>query len=190
MRKAWLSKLMRRRAEVILLMILQIALIIYLVASGSHSSTVINIIFRILSIVVALHIISQRKKGAYKLTWIFLILIFPLFGGLFYILFVYQNTVIRSRRKITQTEQESRKHFIKTQKTFIKEIPQNYEYSAQMNYLTKYSLFPASDKTSTHFLSSGEKMFEALVSALKEAKEYIFIEYFIIEEGKMWNTIL
>lgn len=190
MRKAWLSKLMRRRAEVILLMLMQAALIIYLVASGSQASIAIDIVCRILSVVVALHIISQRKKGAYKLTWIFLILIFPLFGGLFYILFVYQNAVIRSRRKITQIEQESRTAFLKNQRTFLNEIPENYEYSTQMNYLTNYALFPAYDKTSAHFLSSGEKMFEALCSALKEAKHYIFLEYFIIEEGKMWNTVL
>ena len=41
-----------------------------------------------------------------------------------------------------------------------------------------------------HIYPSGEAMFEEMIEDLKKAKYYIFMEFFIVEEGYMWNTIL
>lgn len=190
MNKNTLNKLLRRRIAVILLILVQAAFIVYMVLSTSRSSQIINAVCNILSIIVALHIISQRKKGAYKLTWIFLILLFPLFGGLFYLVFIYQTTVIIYKRRITKIERETRENFIKYQKGFLKELPPDCEYNTSMRYLRDCARFPVSASTETKYLSSGEEMFEALINALKSAKKYIFLEYFIIQEGKMWNSVL
>ena len=43
---------------------------------------------------------------------------------------------------------------------------------------------------SSEYLNLGERKFERLIEELKKAEHYIFLEYFIIEEGMMWNTIL
>ncbi len=190
MQKDWLKKLLRRRIAVILLVLIQIAFVVYLIFSGSQAFKIVNFIFNALSLVVALHIISQQKKGAYKLTWVFLILLFPLFGGLLYLAFIYQNTVLTYRRRITKIEQETQNNFIKNEKSFISEIPVDCEYSAHMRYLANFALFPVSNKTQTKYLSSGTQMFEALLKALKGAKKYIFLEYFIIQEGLMWDSVL
>ena len=86
MKKRWFRRLLERRILVILLLLGQLVFLIGLIQSSSQTYRVINWILTAVSIGVALYIISKKDKGAYKLTWIMLILIFPLFGGLLVLL--------------------------------------------------------------------------------------------------------
>ena len=60
----------------------------------------------------------------------------------------------------------------------------------QALYMINYSNCPIYENTYNEYLTPGEVKFEKLVEELKKAKHFIFLEYFIIEEGIMWNTIL
>ena len=75
-RKKWFRTLVRQRFFIILLLVLQLSAIIFFLANRSHASVVIKHMLQVLSFFVALHIIAKRDKGAYKLTWVFTILIF------------------------------------------------------------------------------------------------------------------
>ena len=57
-------------------------------------------------------------------------------------------------------------------------------------YIYNYAYYPPYSNTFTEYLPIGEIKFERLIEELRKAKHYIFLEYFIIEEGVMWNTIL
>ncbi|MCQ4987378.1 cardiolipin synthase, partial [Anaerostipes caccae] len=50
--------------------------------------------------------------------------------------------------------------------------------------------YPIYQNSSAKYYPSGEAMFEEMIEDLKKAKYYIFMEFFIVEEGYMWNTIL
>ncbi|MGI5891886.1 MAG: cardiolipin synthase, partial [Bacillota bacterium] len=60
----------------------------------------------------------------------------------------------------------------------------------QANYISLCSAFPVYKKTQTTYFKSGQELFESLKQELNKAKHYIFMEYFILEEGLMWNSIL
>ena len=60
----------------------------------------------------------------------------------------------------------------------------------QSNYLTNYGLVPLFKNTKSQYLPLGEDMFESMKIELEKAEKYIFMEYFIIEKGKMWDEIL
>jgi cardiolipin synthase len=57
-------------------------------------------------------------------------------------------------------------------------------------YLNLSGCFPLYDRTQVTYFPLGENKFEAMLEELEKAKEYIFMEYFIIEEGYMWGRIL
>ena len=82
----WLRKLFRRRMLIAFLIVIQAAFIIYLVASRSMVSQRLSRLLTIISVLVVLYIVSKRDKGAYKTLWVFLILCFPILGGLLYLL--------------------------------------------------------------------------------------------------------
>src|SRR5699024_1543962 len=112
MRQRWLWTLIHRRILISLLLVVQFAIIIYLVFSSSKNSMFINWGLKAISLFAALHIISKKEKGAYKLTWVFLILVFPVFGGLFYLLFNFQISTRKMSKILSCIENESKPLFL------------------------------------------------------------------------------
>ena len=190
MRKSWFRALFTRRMIVAMLIIVQLVFFCFLVFGSSTYSRVINYILNITSLLVAFHILKNKAKNAYKIIWIFLILLFPVFGGMFYLFIKFQS----STRKFSETFEKIRK---KTSECFYypgdvldKAVKKAERYSMQMRYLQEVEDFPVFEKTSAKYFPLGEEMFEALIEELKKAEKYIFLEYFIVQEGKMWNRIL
>ena len=97
-----MRRLIQRRIFVGLLIILQVVFLLYTVLSTSGKHWWINWVLSGISLWVALYIISRREKAAYRMTWIFQILVFPLFGGLFYLLFRFQSSTRRFRKGLAE----------------------------------------------------------------------------------------
>ena len=98
--KRWFRKLLERRLLIILMLLLQVIFLADLVITGSQAFRIVNLILNGVSILAALYIVSQNDKGAYKLRWIILIHVMPLFGGLFYLMSRFQaSTILFSDRK-------------------------------------------------------------------------------------------
>ena len=143
-----------------------------------------------LSVVAVLVIISNRSDPGYKIAWIILILLFPLFGGLGYAIFG-GNRLSRGKRKKLQVLDEDLERVLAQDckaDTVQREVGARAAY--QCRYLETVAYCPAYSGTKTTYFPIGEDYFAALQEDLKKAKRYIFVEYFIIHEGKMWNTVL
>lgn len=190
MKQKWLRQLLRRRFFVILLLLIQLGVIIYTLVSGSLASQLIGELLTVISIVVCLYIISRRSPGAYKLTWIFMILLFPVFGGLLYLLFAFQSATNALSRRTSKAEEKAKELATLPETNEGRLIEQMPQYAAGIRYLHQSAGFPAYANTETKYLSPGEEKLPCLLEELEKAEHYIFLEYFIIQEGKMWDSIL
>lgn len=190
MNKKWFRALFRQRMLIAMLLIIQFLFMVHLLLSSSAASAILSGVLKFISVVVALYIFSRRDKGAYKLTWVFIILLFPLFGGLFYLMFSFQSTFRASSKKVDSITKRTN-HFFSLPGTDA-DIAKNDLPNAcvTIGYMQNYMDFPVYSSDITDYLSPGEKMFERLLCELEKAENYIFLEYFIIQEGKMWNAIL
>lgn len=190
MQKKWFRLVFRRRVFVILLLMLQIFLMGATIYSSGKTYQWIYNALSVLSVVVVLNVISSGKRTPYKLLWAVIILAFPLFGGLMYLMVRLQGVTMTFRRDLARAEASLKPHFLQSstiKESFKATCP---GYINHCNYLTDNCGFPVYKNESATFLSPGEEMFEALMEALSSAKKFIFLEFFIIEEGKMWNSIL
>ena len=89
LKQRWFRALCRWRFYIIVLLLIQVVLMVYVVISGSMTSKIVSTVLQLVSLVVAVYVISRREYGVYKLMWVFLILLVPVFGGLFYLLFTF-----------------------------------------------------------------------------------------------------
>lgn len=185
MNKRWFRKLLRQRIIIILLLLIQIAFIVGALISSSKFMYSINIVMTIIGAILSLKIISKKEKSGYKLTWIFVILIFPLFGVSFYLIFNTQLNRKKLLKKYDCVNEKAKKY---NDNMKLNNIGSNF--SGNMNYLQNHLNFPLFKNEMVKYLSPGEVMFDELLIELNKAKKYIFMEYFIIQEGKMWNSIL
>ena len=189
MNKKWFRRLFRKRLIIIILLLIQIAFILGGIISGSKIFKAANVVMTIIGALLSLRIISKKDKSGYKLTWIFIILVFPLFGVSFYFVFngqLKRNNFSKKYSNILNKLSDYNSSLIN--ENILCEVSQNFRGNAY--YLQNETKFPLFKNNFVKYLSPGEKMFEELINELKKAEKYIFLEYFIIQEGKMWNSIL
>lgn len=186
-----LSKFIFSRVVIVgsLILVQAVILVLGIWALG-EKSIYLNAFFLLLSISITIYLLNKNDNPAYKLAWIIPILLFPIFGGLFYLIF--GNVRISKRLVKNSTEiYEATTPLLKQDPAIPAEIATMDETIAkQSHYITNSSTFPIYKNTTTKFLSPGEVKFQYMVEELQKAKHFIFLEYFIIQEGVMWNTVL
>jgi cardiolipin synthase len=190
MEKNWIRLVFRRRLFIIGLIIIQLIFIIILIARTEQAFRFFNYILNAFSVIVCIYILNKHEKSAYKLTWIFLILLFPIFGGPVYAFF---HTQLSPRKLKRQTEKANRLYrpFFAISGDKLPDLAaENRECLPQAFYLQMYAGFPVYKHTQTVYFSSGESFFIRALKEMEKAEKYIFLEFFILRQGKMLNPII
>ena len=173
----------------LLLFSTQTLFLVYLVLWASFSEGAF-LFFMGLSGVLGIIVMSREERAPYKLVWLFIIAILPLFGGVFYLLFGNKKIGRLSEKKIDAFSKKlpDSSCYISTIEDGYKSIPD--EYKRTSTFIKNTTSLPAWANTETEYFAYGEDFFSDAVKELKKAKRFIFIEYFIIAEGKWWSRIL
>lgn len=146
-------------------------------------------IMEILSIAMIVWIVYRAENPSYKIAWILTIATIPVFGTLFYIMW--------GNKRIPKDLADQIQNFYRTMvqqindeegagKRLAELAP---DMAVQADYIDNMAGFPVWENTQVDYCPLGEAFFESLKIELKKAKRFIFMEYFILEEGKMWNPI-
>ncbi|NLJ16871.1 MAG: cardiolipin synthase [Clostridiales bacterium] len=149
-----------------------------------------NILFILISIIVVVVIVNRNGNPNFKIAWIVPILMFPVFGGFFYLFFGRTHLSRKNQSKLEKSLDSAKDHFSVSVESYEKLKEDNPVICRQARYLALQAKSDIYCNTSTKFLSPGTVFFNELVRCLESAKKYIFLEYFIIAEGRMWRSIL
>lgn len=171
------------------LLLLEIAFIAFFTAfiTKNHYSTFI--FFEFLSICCVVYLVNEKNEQSYKIAWIIFILCIPYAGWLFFLVFGGNRVFPLVKRRYIKAEKENEK-LIQQNPDTLSSLEKNGLLGAkQARYLLNESGYPVYKNTETQFFGSGEQVFEAILKDLKRAKKYIFIEFFILADGYMWDEI-
>lgn len=144
----------------------------------------------VLTAVVVIYVVNCPMNPQAKITWLVLIMVAPVFGSL---LFAYTKSDIghRALKKRAQMITEGNKKRVAQNTLTLNKLRKKDNGIAKLaEYISKTGCYPVYDATEVEYFPSGEAKFEALLKALEGAKKFIFLEYFIISEGKMWGEVL
>ena len=189
-RPLWLQRLMFSRFIVAILILAQI---FFIVATIIHYQRLqwLNTLMTAISFLIALHLLTRREDNiAFKLSLVFIILLFPLFGGALYCILQFQTTNLGFRNRLAKIENETKEEYQCSEEALLTAMSLHPESRKQMYYLQSDAKFPVCRNTDTVYFPNGKEMMDSLISELQRAKKYIFIEFFIIEEGVFWNSIM
>lgn len=142
------------------------------------------------NIIVVVRILNTEMDYSAKLTWILVIAFTSVFGGLFYIytkLDIGNRAVKHGYMEII----EEHRHELSQNEDILEEAKgQNIEVARLAQYLYANDAFPITSKNDITFYPLGENKWEDMLEELQKAEKFIFFEYFILEEGMMWGSIL
>lgn len=166
--------------------IIQVLLIAYFISQLS-SYFYFQLASTLIGILVFVLVVNQRTNPEQKFIWAFLIIVFPIIGIILYILFQINLPVIRRFKKYSKFD-SSITEISTDKKEEIYKIANNYQ--GQIKYIEYMSKMHAYKNTECTYLKDGKEFYDQLVKDLKSSKKYIFMEYFIINPGTMWDSIL
>ena len=177
-----------RRMFISLMLLAQLALLFAFALRGRELHW-LGIALTAISIATALHLITRPDKYAFKILWTFLILLFPLFGGVMYWTFHFQ-TASTGFRKILQKIEDAQHADYRTLCVSEEPTTTNGQDARLLSYLRNTAAFPAYEHTESRYFGDGKEMLSSMLADMRRAEKFIFLEYFIVEEGIMWDSIL
>lgn len=188
--KKILKFLFHRVVLVALALALQAGLLVLMLVKFNEYFVYFYAICIALSLAAVLKIVNGDSNPGYKIAWIIPILLVPVFGVLFYIILGGKRLSRQTKAKMRHVEVKMRQE-LPPQEGLLDEIRlQNEDAAVQVQYIQKYAYSPVYKNTYTEYLPIGEVKFERLKEELAKARHYIFLEYFIVQEGVMWDAIL
>lgn len=189
--KSGIGRILFGRTGVIMLLLLLQLGILFMVFSRLQQHVIyVYWLFALLSALTAILIINRPGNPAFKLAWMVPITIFPVFGMLLYLFVEFQAGERLLNRRLQDVEQQMRKYVLQDPDVF-EELEQTDKRTSNLSrYVMEKGGFPTYKNYHTAYYPWGKDKFEALIEELNKAEKFIFMEYFIVAEGKMWNTVL
>lgn len=135
-------------------------------------------------------IMNRNDNPAFQVSWAALVLLFPVFGGLLYLYIDIQPGTRMLGGRIEEIQQKTGEYLYQDEETGRQLAACDRRTAQLVNYIWKTDHYPVYRGTEVHYFPSGESKFEELRKQLCDAKKYIFLEYFIISEGCMWDSVL
>ncbi len=139
---------------------------------------------------MVIYVMNSDHGTNVMLAWIATITLLPGFGGVLYIIIQKDvgHRALKKRLKTIIKESQSQLVAQKNVKNNLKKTNKSlYNLST---YTESAGGYPIYEGAHTQYFPIGEEAFEAMLSQLEKAEKYIFMEYFIIDEGYMWGRIL
>ncbi|MBP3886224.1 MAG: cardiolipin synthase [Cellulosilyticum sp.] len=145
------------------------------------------VIFNVISF---LYLLNTEDNPSVKITWLMLFTVIPALGIFLYI-FVKLDIGHRAIKARLVQLQKHTEQFVKDDEVLLEQIKkENKELYQIASYIRSTGSFPIYNQTKAHYYPIGEGQFEEIIKQLEKAEKFIFLEYFIVDEGYMWGRIL
>ena len=183
--------LLTRRFFFGMLLLLQIGLIVGVALLLDQHFPVFYIFITILSALAVLTLLDKdRVNPMYKIMWLIIILLLPPTGTLFYLFWGHRNTSNRHAKRLHLITKRCIGSMEQPSQPMEQLRAQDSNLARSATYLSKHAGAPLYAGTESEYYPWGQDFFVRFLEELKKAERFIFMEYFIIKPGYMWDTTL
>lgn len=156
----------------------------------SESIPQLTSVLTLLEICMIVYLFNCEFDSDVKLTWLMVIMVLPLFGSLF-LLYTRLDIGHRAIKRRMQQLLEETDHSLEQKAEVLQQLKDvNPESATLVHYVNRTGCYPVYTNTDVKYFPLGENKLEELLIQLEQAKHFIFLEYFIVEEGLMWGKVL
>ncbi len=143
----------------------------------------------LISVATVIAIVNRSMSPESKVTWLIVTFV-PVFGPLLYLMFGERRLSKKELKQLQELnsiafhENNGRQLHLQLQET---DKPAYGIINALLHMDSNAGVY---DQTDSQFFASGEEMWQQMLEDLKRAEKFIFLEYYIVEEGLMWDSML
>ncbi|MBQ9729891.1 MAG: PLDc N-terminal domain-containing protein [Clostridia bacterium] len=154
----------------------------------NQKSVAVDIIVQIIACGFVLYLVSRTERLSSRTHWIVLLLFAPIVGISLYLLFGGGIPTKRMAKKVLTEKAKTYESLVQSP-TAMNAVKDCGRKGAICNYLSEFAHYPVSTDGTVDYYSSGETLFEEMLAVARTAKKFIFMEYFILAGGKMWDRL-
>lgn len=139
---------------------------------------------------MVLYLLNTRIDPTAKITWLIVIMLLPVFGAL---LFWYTQSDVGHRavkKRLDQLTRETGELIPQDPEVMEALKARDPGAAALARYIRRSGCYPVFDRTAVTFFPMGENKWAEMLRQLEAAERFIFLEYFIVDEGLMWGKVL
>lgn len=152
-------------------------------------SPLVSFFFNIVSILIVLALIWKNEPSAYKVAWILIVVLLPAAGGIIYLLFGAKRPAKKLRKALDVQHEMATQHLLQDPQVLNSLAEKDERAKSIVDYVNGTMHYPAYTNTQTKYYPFGQDMYKDMLDQLLKAQHFIFMEYFIIQGGKMWDGI-
>lgn len=172
-----------------LLILLQIFAFLFPFLFLGVKSIYIHTAISFLSTILAIAIANDERHAPFHLTWILLLLTVPIMGWPLYILLRHNQQASRACKRCEQVNAQLDAISIGGNKPESLPVCKKHPFCREMTFLANASNAPVYTNTTAQYFANGEVFFPVYLEKLRAAKRFIFMEYFIISDGTLWQSV-
>lgn len=135
-------------------------------------------------------VLNTRANPSIKLSWCIIIATMPLFGTVLYFFTKYDLGYRVEQKVLGKCMQESEIYVPKQTELFQKVQKEDKHLYNLARYLESKGQHTIYANTDVKYFPLGEDMFAEMLRQIEKAEKFLFLEYFIVGPGYVWNTIL
>lgn len=178
-----------RTGIIILLILLQLGCLFLLFGKLRDYAIFAYGTFTVLTVVTVIIIINCSSNPAFKLAWMVPITLAPVFGVLLYIFVESQVGSRILNMRLTDLNRKMKNYLLMDSHTIDKVKEENRQIGNMAHYVESKAGYPVYENGQVEYFPLGEDKFARLIEELEKAEKFIFMEYFIVAEGRMWDTV-
>ncbi len=172
------------------LMLLQIILLFWGLTRLSEIWYAFSGIMTVLALVLVVHIINKTENPAYKLVWTVMILVVPLFGSAMYLFVEAQIGTKWINARLQYIHRDMKRYWAQKPEVMRRLAQEDEQMASLGKYVSESGGYSIYENTSAKYFPTGMDKFEELKTQLQKAEKFIFMEYFIVSKGYMWDSVL
>ena len=184
-----MNKILRRVLTILPAVVLQALWLVILFSWLAPWAGAISFVLSVFAFIFVLYIITKQDEGTYKIIWLLLILTVPLPGALLYLIFGNKRTTRPLQKKLAEA---------KALPALPDDTAPLYDELAAANSRAAQTFrtvqaatgFPLRPNREAVYYPLGDDMFPVMLEELEKAEKFIFVEYFILEDGLMWDSMV
>ncbi len=183
-------KILRRVLALLPAVCLQALWICVLLVWLAPWAAVLNFALSVLAFLFVLYLITKRQESTYRMLWLLVILTFPLAGALLYLLFGNRRTTRPLKKKLdAERERAGEPQNPDTTPLYDAMRAEEPRLAQTFRWVEDVTGFPLHENTGADYYPLGDEMFPQMLEAVRSAQKYVFLEYFIVDTGSLWDEL-
>ena len=187
--KAEVKNGVKRMIFAVVSILLEVLVILLLIFFAGQKAGWIYVLFRFLAVVMVLAIFGSSKTSSIRMTWMFVILVLPVFGAALYLLIGLNGHTLRMRKRYFDIDKILFPMLPDDREVFEKVEKKDGHLAGIVNYIRRNASYPVYENTEIQYFDDAAKGIEAQKKDMAKAEKFIFMEYHAIEDAESWHAI-